>query len=63
MSAARVVLLLAALAGVLSATGCDGNVYMGVTVAGPYAGYPYGYGGYGGYRGHYGGVYMGRPFP
>jgi len=43
----------------LGTTGCsNGNVYMGVSVAGPYGGYPYGYPYGGGYRG---GVY-GRPY-
>ena len=61
MQTARILLFLMALTGVLFTTGCDGNVYMGVSVAGPYSGYPYGYGG--GYRGYGGGVYVGRPFP
>ena len=39
----------------LSTTGCsNGNVYVGVSVAGPYGGYPHG-----GYRG---GVVYGRPY-
>ena len=43
----------------LGTTGCDNSqVYVGVHVAGPYGGYPYGYP-YGGYGG---GVVYGRPF-
>jgi len=54
-------LLIAAVAGLLLGTvSCDGsNVYVGVGVSGPYAGYPYGYGGM--YGGGSVGVY-GRPF-
>jgi len=54
---AQLVLLLLMAWIVLSTLGCDGNVYVGVRVAGPYAGYPYG-----GYPGGYGGVYVGRPY-
>ncbi len=44
----------------MSTTGCDNTqVYMGVTVAGPYGGYPYGYPHGGVYRG---GVVYGRPY-
>jgi hypothetical protein len=44
----------------LGTTGCDNStVYMGVSVAGPYGGYPYGYPYGGGYRG---GVVYGRPY-
>ncbi len=52
----RIVMVVALGWTVLASLSCDGNVYMGVSVAGPYAGYPYG--GYP-YRG--GGVYVGRP--
>jgi hypothetical protein len=54
----RIVMIAAIGWTVLATLSCEGgNVYMGVSVAGPYAGYPYG-GGYP-YRG--GGVYVGRP--
>ncbi len=39
----------------LATVGCDGNVYVGVGIAGPYVGYPYGYP-------YAGGVVVGRPF-
>jgi hypothetical protein len=57
------ILIVAVLCAMLAATNCDGNVYMGVGVAGPY-GYPYGgYGpGYGAVPVYGGGVYVGRPF-
>ena len=50
-------LLTAAIVMALSTTGCKGNVYVGVGIAGPYYGYPYGPYGYpvGG------GVVVGRP--
>jgi hypothetical protein len=35
-------LLTAAIVMTLSTTGCDSNVYVGVGIAGPYHGYPYG---------------------
>jgi hypothetical protein len=57
----RIALLLVVAGTMLTATGCDGNVYMGVSVAGPYYGYPYGGYPYGGYP--YGGsVPIGRPY-
>lgn len=61
----KAVLILVVLCAMLAATSCDGNVYMGVGVAGPY-GYGYPYGGYGGGYGavpvYGGGIYVGRPF-
>ena len=57
----RITLLLVVAGTMLASTGCDGNVYMGVSVAGPYYGYPYGGYPYGGYP--YGGsVPIGRPY-
>jgi hypothetical protein len=50
-------LLAAAIVMTLSTTGCNGNVYVGVGIAGPYHGYPYGPYGY-----PVGGVVVGRPF-
>ena len=44
----RITLLLVVAGTMLTSTGCDGNVYMGVSVAGPYYGYPYGGYPYGG---------------
>ena len=55
----RILLLLAVLALVLPSTGCNGDVYVGVGVSGPWVGYPYGMGGY---PYPHGGVYVGRPF-
>ena len=56
---ARLLLLLAVLWLILTTVSCTGNVYMGVGVAGPYVGYPYG----GAYGYPYGGtVWVGRPF-
>lgn len=46
---------------VLTMTGCDGNVYVGVT-ASPW-GYGYPYGGVYSHGGYGGGVYVGRPWP
>ena len=57
--AVRIVLVVALGWTVLASVSCDSNVYMGVSVAGPYAGYPYG--GYGGAYPYRGGVYVGRP--
>ena len=57
----RLLVLAALLWVVLTTLSCSGTTYVGVGVAGPYAGYPYG--GYGGYGYPYGGgVYVGRPF-
>jgi hypothetical protein len=45
----------------LGTTGCsNGNVYVGVSVAGPYGAYGHGYPYYGG--GYRGGVVYGRPY-
>lgn len=54
----RLALALSILALVLTASSCDGNVYVGVS-AGPWVGYPHG----GAYPYGGGGVYVGRPFP
>jgi len=61
----KAVLILAVLGAMLATASCDGNVYMGVGVAGPYGyGHPYGMygGGYGAVPVYGGGVYVGRPF-
>ena len=57
--AARWIVVLFVLAILLAAAGCEGNVYMGVGVAGPYGYGPYRpYGPYGGWGG---GVAIGVP--
>ena len=57
---ARVLLYIAFVTVLLTSVTCQGNVYVGVSTAGPYAGYPYGGHPYG-----YGGgvVVVGRPYP
>jgi len=55
----KMILICAVACMLLGTTGCDNSqVYVGVSVAGPYGGYPYGYP-YGGVYG--GGVVYGRP--
>ena len=61
----KAILILAVACAMLATVSCDGNVYMGVGVAGPYGyGAPYGMygGGYGAVPVYGGGVYVGRPF-
>jgi hypothetical protein len=50
-------LLAVVIASALSTVSCGGSVYVGVGVAGPYYGYPYGPGW------PVGGVVVGRPLP
>ena len=51
----RGLILAVVIASALSTVSCGGSVYVGVGIAGPYYGHPYGYPG--------GGIMVGRPVP